>query len=67
MTATLSDRVLMTSISWLMSRVVTSTLDFSSASRLTILDWIVASSPVVGSSAIRTDGSADRAMAIMAR
>ena len=47
MTATLSASVLMTSISWLISRVVTPTVDLSSPNKLTILDWIVASSPVV--------------------
>ena len=66
-TATRSDRREMMLMSWLISMVVMPSSDLSSASRSTILDWIVASSPVVGSSAIRSDGSQASAMAIMAR
>ena len=37
------------------------------ASKSTMRDWMVASSPVVGSSAISSEGSAESAIAIMAR
>src|SRR5437773_12555768 len=66
-TATLSASREMTLMSWLMSIVAILYSDFSSASRPTILDWIVASSPVVGSSAMSRDGSDESAIAIMAR
>ncbi len=54
-------------MSWLMSSVVMPVSALSSASRSTMRDWMVASSPVVGSSAMRSEGSAESAIAIMAR
>ena len=66
-TATVSASRETTRMSCVMSSVVTPNSDFSSASSATMRDWIVASSPVVGSSAMSSDGSEARAIAIIAR
>ena len=54
-------------MSWLMRSVAVPVWALSSASNSTMRDWMVASRPVVGSSAISSDGSAESAIAIMAR
>ena len=67
MTATSSAISATTPMSWVMKRTAMPTSVWSFLISARISAWVVTSSAVVGSSAIRTDGVQASAMAIIAR